>query len=249
MLDQLNTEANQYESVPPVEQAVEAQEESTQAPVESSKEYNIRIMRERAEAAERRAAEYERILQQQMLQQSQSGNRSLSDDEEDDDALSDTDFIDKKYFKKAIKKAVTKATQITQERFEKNLKEIQQRNAEQALRRDYSDIDSVVTEENLYKLSVQKPHLYRSLIANQDTYDRGAAAYEMITNSGIINNAYSNQARRIQENKSKPKSAAVVGPQESESPLAQFYGNDRRILSKEDKERNMERVQLYKSMK
>ena len=61
MFDELNNDTQ-----PQQEQVVEQSQETTQ---ESKRDRNTQNLRERAETAERRAAEYERYIQQNMNQQ------------------------------------------------------------------------------------------------------------------------------------------------------------------------------------
>jgi hypothetical protein len=103
------------------------------------------------------------------------------------------------------------------------------------LKNQFNDFDSVVSRENLEKLSIKKPELYRSIISNPDLYDKGHAAYEMIKNSGILNNQYEDIDRRVEENKLKPRSASNAAPQSGDTPLARAGDYDRRILTEERK--------------
>lgn len=222
----------------PVESQEPIQEEVQQVNAnEIQKEQNLRILRERAQAAEQRAKELEYYLQQNMNQNKPSVKMEI---EEDDIDVSDDSYIEGYQFKKYVRNLKNEFKKTTAQ-----LQEMTQRSAiEQAelkLRSDYPDLNQVVNEENLFTLSKLKPSLYRSIMATNDLYDRGSAAYEMIKNSGIVQE-YTPVDRRIDQNKSKPRSAASVAPQSSETPLARAGDYDRRILTPEYKERLLRQV-------
>lgn len=196
---------------------------------ESEKEYNFRIMRERVEAAERRAAELERLVAANLNQNQQSTKLEVVEDE--DDIPEDDSYIEHKSFKKYYKKQKDELRQV-----KKMLKEASQytvqANAEWRLRSRYPDFDQVVNADNIRKLSEQKPSIYKSLMSHSDLYEKGEGAYEIIKN--MINaEKYEYQDKKIEENKIKPRAAAAAGPQAGESPLARVPDYDRRILTEE----------------
>ena len=117
------------------------------------------------------------------------------------------------------------------------------------LKSQFNDFDSVVTKENLDKLASQKPSLYRSILSNPDLYDKGYTAYEFIKNSDILSGQYQEIDRKVEENRSKPRSAANVAPQSGDTPLARVGDYDRRILTEERKDqlrRQVEEAKRYK---
>ncbi len=231
-----------------VEQPQPEQKQEEQQPVkqeESSKDYNFRMLRERTEAVERRNAELERMIQANMSQNQQSTKIELVDD---DDDVEDDSYVEGKKYKKHYK-GIKKELDATK----KQLAEISQRSmqemSEMRLRSQFSDFDTVVTQENLQKLNAIKPALVRALISTQDLYDRGYTAYEMLKSSGIIDDSYKQQERKIEENRSKPKSAAGSGPQNAETPLARVGDYDRRILTEERKDMLRRQVEEAKRMR
>ncbi len=227
MFDELDTNTQQYVQEPQEQQ--KAQEQPAQ---ESNKEYNLRVMRERAESAERRSAELERMMQMNMSQSQQPKTKIQLVDEEDDFDVNDDDYVDGKKYKKQVK-TLRKEAQENKQRLEEIYQKITQENAEVRLKSQFSDFDSVVNKENIERLASQKPALYRSILANPDIYDRGYTAYELIKNSGMISNEYAQQDRRLEDNRSKPRSSANASPQVGETPLARVGDYDRRILTPE----------------
>ena len=249
MFDELDTNTQQYEQTQPQEQETQPvqQQNSTQ---ESQKEANMRILRERAEAAERRALELERMVQMNMSQNNQQAPQKLQlTEEEDDFDLSDDTYIEGKHLKKYVK-SLKQELKNTKKQFEEFHQQNSLAQAEVKLKSQFSDFDSVVSAENLEKLKLQKPSLFRSIMSNPDIYDRGYTAYELIKNSGMVNESYQQVDKRLEENKAKPRSAANASPQTGETPLARVGDYDRRILSEERKEqlrRQVEEAKRYKS--
>lgn len=191
----------------------------------SDKEYNFRLMRERAEAAERRAAELERM--------------HAPKQEQERFEIEDDGLVEGKHLKKYDKRT----RQIEEELAEtkKQLQNFQNVSAEMQLRAKYNDFDSIVTDENVERLSREKPALYRSILANPDLKDKGETAYEAIR-MFLQPKKFEDVDKRIVENKAKPRSSATVNPQASDSPLARAGDYDRRTLSEARK------AELYAEM-
>jgi hypothetical protein len=233
MSDELNTGA-EYTGAehfyPEQEQAVQAKP----AQQEGQKEANMRILRERAENAERRSAELERMVQMNMSQQ-QSNKIQIDDGDDDDFGVSDDTYIEGKHLKKYVKN-LKQELKNTRKQFEEYNQQNALNNAEMRLKTQFNDFDSVVTKENLEKLNQQKPALYRTILANADVYDKGYAAYEFIKNSGIVADQYQEIDRRVEENRSRPRSAANAAPQSGDTPLTRVGDYDRRILTEERKD-------------
>jgi hypothetical protein len=234
MVDELNPTTQLYEP------AQETAPEPVKAPQESEKERNLRILGKRAEDAERRAADLERMLNMKMAE-NQTPNKPVMVEEDDDFDVPDDNFIEGRQVKKVIRKLKNEVREAKQQ-----FREFQQQssvsNAEVRLKSEFTDFNSVVSKENLERLASVKPSLYRSIMANQDIYDRGYAAYEMIKNGGIAMETYPDADRRIEENRAKPRSAATAPSQSSDSPLARVGDYDRRTLSEAQKDENMRRV-------
>jgi hypothetical protein len=246
MSDELNPAA---EYLYPAEQEQNNTQQTSEKPQQqdSQKEVNMRILRERAEAAERRALELERMVQMNMSQQ--QSNKIQIDDSDDDFDVSDDTYIEGKHLKKYVKN-LKQELRNTKKQFEEYNQQNAVSNAEMRLKSQFNDFDSVVTKENLDKLASQKPSLYRSILANPDLYDKGYTAYEFIKNSDILSGQYQEIDRKVEENRSKPRSAANVAPQSSDTPLARVGDYDRRILTEERKDqlrRQVEEAKRYKS--
>ncbi len=243
MSDQLN-EASEHLYPAAQETAAEKQQDT---PQESPKDTSMRILRERAEAAERRSLELERMVQMNMSQQSQSNNKMQIDDEDDFDINDDT-YIEGKHLKKYVRN-LKQELKNTKKQFEEYNQQNSMHQAEMRLKTQFNDFESVVSKENLERLQQQKPALYRTILANSDIYDKGYVAYELIKNSGILTDQYQELDRKVEENRSKPRSAANAAPQSGDTPLARVGDYDRRILTDERKDQLRKQVEEAKRYK
>lgn len=226
--EQNQVEQTQNENVVANEEAKEAVR---------SKEYNLRIMRERMESIEKENQEYKRILQQQQQPVEEDEDLNIDDDS----------FIEAKQYKKHIKN-IQKDLKETKKLLEENSKKNAMANAQVLLKSQFNDFDTVVSEENLKKLSDTQPVLYRTLLASSDIYDRGYSAYAMIKNSNILksNSQYSDQDKRLEENKAKPRAIGNASPQAGDTPLSKVGDYDRRILTEERKDQLRKQVEEAK---
>ncbi len=188
----------------------------------------MRQLRERAERAEREL---------------ELSRKSQQPSEDDDLGVDDDALLEGKQLKKYHKQ-----TKGNQQKTQAQLDQLTTALATLQLRAEHPDINNIVTDENLEKLSRVKPHIYRSIMANPDFVDRGKVAHDAIT-TWIKPEKHIEQDRRLEENKNKPRTSSSVGPQQSETPLTRVGDYDRRILSNADKDRIMKEVQLAKSFR
>jgi len=246
MSDELNVAAEHFYPTAEQEQAIEKTQQNIAQ--ESQKEVNMRILRERAESAERKSLELERMIQMNMSQNNQQSNKIQVMDEDDDFDVSDDLYVEGKHFKKYVK-SLKQELKNNRQQFAEYAQQNALANAEVRLKSQFSDFDSIVSKENLEKLQQQKPALYRTILANPDVYDKGYTAYELIKHSGILADQYQELDKRVEENRSKPRSAANAAPQSGDTPLARVGDYDRRILSEERKDqlrRQVEEAKRYK---
>ena len=238
MFDDLNPAA---EHLYPQEQSDVVEQPAQQSVKESSKESNLRILRERAEAAERRALELERMIQNQ----NEPKPISHTTNEDDDIDIPDDSYVEGRQVKKYINN-LKRQVKATQEQFDKYNQQNSLTQAEIRLKSQFSDFDNVVSKENIQKLAELKPALHRTIFANNDIYDRGYAAYELIKSSGILPTGNESIDRKLEENKSKPRSMATASPQTSNTPLTRVGDYDRRVLTEERKDQLRRQVEEAK---
>jgi len=246
MFDELNPAAEHLypaEQEPTTNNTQPVQQNTAQ---DSQKEANMRILRERAETAERRSLELERMVQMNMSQQ--QTNKIQMVDEDDDFDVSDDTYVEGKHLKKYVK-SLKQELRNTKKQFEEYNQQNALTQAEMKLKNQFNDFDTIVTQENLRKLEAQKPSLYRTILSNPDVYDKGYTAYELIKHSGILENQYQELDKRVEENRIKPRSAANAAPQSGDTPLARVGDYDRRVLSEERKDqlrRQVDEAKRYK---
>jgi hypothetical protein len=225
------------------EQSKTEQSKTEQSKIESERKYkdtteqNFRVMRERAEIAERRAQEMEQYIRAQ-----QQPKEQAPQEEYDDFDIKDEDFVEGKHVKKPIRKLQKELKQQKQE-LDEYKKQISAESARLRLRSEMPDFEKVVNQTTLDKLSKTKPALYRTLMATQDLYDCGYSAYEMIKNNKLDINEYEDQDNRLDTNKAKPRSSSAASPHAQEAPLSRAQDYDRRILTEERKEQLRRQVE------
>jgi hypothetical protein len=186
---------------------------------ESDKERNLRVMRERALAAERRVQEYEA---REKLQAQKSA------EPEDYDPYEDA-FVDRKTLKKERRAQEDQLKKIQEE-----LAKVNTQTADMKLRVKYNDFDSIVNADNLQKLSLLKPSLYQAVASTSDYYAAGETAYEVIKT--FVNSQKTAAVdKKLEENKNKPRSSAGTESYTSNSPLTMAHDYDRRTLTPERK--------------
>lgn len=229
MLDELMNENNASEQNNQTQQEVPVHDNSSQpeSQQDSVKERNLRYLRERAEAAEKRAAELEYHMK---LREQQQKPVAQSDDD-DELNIEDDSYIEGRQLKKYVSKLKQQVRQ-TNKQFEEYTKQQDTKIAVTSLKSQYQDFDSVVNEDNLTRFAQEEPEIYRSILSNPDVYDRGKAAYNMIKKT-----VRSEQRQEPTQAQMKPRSAASAGPQVAQTPLSTIGDYDRRILSDSDRDR------------
>lgn len=189
------------------DQPNEQPEEQVFQPVESSKEQNLRILRERAQKLERERDEA--IARLSAITQ--------QPDEDDDAGIGDQDLVEGKHINALRKQVLTMKKQLQE--YEKTTRYM---SAETRLKMEFPDIDSVVSATNVALLREQYPEIAASLASNSDTYVQGKAAYTMIKKLGIVQDKTQlAQQQRVAANASKPRPSNSLSPQQGSSPLTQ----------------------------
>jgi len=194
------------EEVPQEPPVQEVQQSYKPAPQESWK-----MLREKAERAERRAEELER-----MILESQS-KKSPETEEELDLHLDPDSLAEGKHLSIVDKKI---------KRLEKQLKQYEQQSSLSAteikLKTQYPDFDNVVSADNLNNLRSMYPEIAHTINSSSDLYSKAVAAYTMIKRLGISpqEDIYKQEKELAQRNAAKPKSLASISPQQGDSPLS-----------------------------
>lgn len=195
------------------------------------REQNLRLLRERAERAEREIEELKKYREQpkQQAQEAQNSN-------DDDFNIEDDSYIEAKYVKKVYKKL-----KEVEQKLEQSTRVNQQSNAEMRLKSEFPDIMDVVTEANIKDLQAIAPDVFENLMYNPDMYKRGKLMRQAIRDN-VLSEKYEAADKRLEQNKSKPRSAGTVPTQQSDTPLTRVGDYDRRILTNERKDQLMQQV-------
>lgn len=242
MLDELNNAQEQTQQEPTNQPSVEEKKDD--------REINLRALRERAEAAEKKLQAMEE--EQRRWQEAQKPKEEQHIPSQDSYDIDDDMYLEGRHFKKAFQPIQQKLNQA-EEQYKKTQQELAEMkrqkmlaDAEQQVQQKYPDFSSVVTQDNLKKLELTKPHLFNAIRDTQDVYSKAAAAYELIKSSNILE-SHPEQEERIAQNQHKPRSAAGMGGQSaSNSPLTRVGDYDRRVMTPERRAELQRMMAQYK---
>lgn len=240
------------EEQPEVKEYEEEEEEEEQAPVEqpvrqqeSSQQMNFRLIRERAERAERErdeAMKYAMSFNQpkpQPVKEHQEENY-LEGFDIDNDGLAEGKHIKKvlqevRELKKELQQYKSKSTEDT---------------ARIKLTTQFTDYDRVMSKNNLDALESVNPELAEMISNTPDMYKRAKLAYEMIKQYGIYRDTSYDQEKAIaQTNAKKPRPLTSASPQQGDTPLSKANAFANGPLTKEFKaQKYKETLQAMKGL-
>ncbi len=181
-------------------------------PKSAIKQSSWKILREKAERAEKRAEEAERLLELS------SQKQQVYEPEEDNDiAVDDDSLVEGKHLAKVYKEVNKLKSQLKQYEQKSTVSAV-----ELKLKAQYPDFDNVVSGENLANLKAAYPEIAHTINSSNDLYSKAVSAYTMIKRLGISEpvDVYSEDKARAQKNAAKPRSMASISPQQGESPLS-----------------------------
>lgn len=210
------------------------------APAESSKEANLRFLRERAEKAERERDELMRyamsMQQQPKQQQAEPAPEEELGFEVDDDAL-----IEGRHVKQLAQEIIHLKKMMKQNQLQSKKTEVE--TMEMRLQTQYPDFNQVVTKENLVKLRQMNPDLADSILRNPDQYRQAKLAYDMVKQFGIVkNNARVTEQAVAKKNINKPRPSTSIAPTQSESPISKVNAFANMELTKDVKRAHYEEM-------
>ena len=213
MLNDQETDVVATEIQEPTEAVQEvAEPEKVQEPKEEHP--NWRVLREKAERAEREMAriQKERDEMQKLLESYQTPKPK---EEEEEIRINPDELVEGKHLTRYEKK-LKKIEQTLAEQAQKT----QQVTAEARIRSEFPEFDKVVTEETLYILRTQFPELASSINANPDLYSKAKAAHQAIVKLGLAPDSSTEQVI-LDKNQAKPKPISSIAPGQGSSPLSQ----------------------------
>lgn len=213
------------ETVQP-EAKAEDQSQNQEQQKENSKEFNFAKLREKTEAAERKAAELERQMKE-ILRREEERNRPAPSKEEDElSSLSNDDIITVGQTDKLVAKR-------TEELVRKVLAEREKALLPEKARNKFEDFDAIMTEENIKKLELDEPGLAQACSVAPNPWE---ATYKIVKKF-IVPQQETKATKgdeKMKENLSKPASVNSAGRQ---GPL-----NNANLWSEASKD------ELYKEM-
>jgi len=238
-------------------QDVQSPEERNQVVQEVSVTHNksdnlLNSMRRKADEAERRALEAERLVKQYAEQQAaaQSVHQPMTIEESDDIGVDNEDYVQAKHIKTSNKKISTKVSAA-----EKRLLELEQKLAYFEAKVDtdsIKDFNEVVSDENLKTFAKLYPDDYQTMMSNPNLKSKSKTAYNMIKNYGIMdaNRSVSHALdveQKLSQNKQKPQASSNASPQQPQTPLTRLGDYERRTLTEADRDRIMAEVERKKA--
>lgn len=197
----------------------------------TSKEMNLRRLREDRDRAQQErdlmARELElmrRVQPQPIYNQQQQSPQHVHQEEADIDIdFGDDDLIEGKHLKKIVSSLNNKFKQNSY----KSAQEVaraQEAAIELQLRAKYPDFDSVVNNANLKDLEAAYPELAASMHSTPSLYNKAVSAYTMIKNLGIHEEheeeAHMAEKQKVRRNAVKPR-PSNSNTQTHQSPLSQ----------------------------
>lgn len=222
-------EVQEFSEQDPVQEYKQPQEqieerESKQVSSKSSSE-NFKELRLARERAEKKAEQQEALIAHLLsLQNQQSKQPSQPKQQEQDidellSSVSDDAFMEGKDYKR-FAKATKRQVDDTARQLAEYKQQLADMAAEAKVRAKCPDLDSVVTEENIYLLRERHPEVAAALNAAPDGWDKYNSVYTMIKSLGIHKTrSYDRDKAQAVSNSQKPKPAASLSPQQGESPL------------------------------
>jgi len=206
------------EQAQPVQQVAKAPE--------SSKEQNIRILRERAERAERERDEYmRRSMDNERPKQNLNQQAPVVDDVDDfelnidNDALAEGKHLiqiatELKKVRAELREAKKQSAQVAQQSVQ---------SADEArLKAKYPDAEDVVNKDNLERLKEIDPEAYETIFSSQASfYSKAKTAYKAIRDAGIVPAVeFAPQRPEAQKNLNKPRPINSIQSGKDFNPLS-----------------------------
>lgn len=193
----------------PVEQETQ-QIEQPQEVKETKKEQNLRLLRLKAERADKLERENEQILLKLKELEIQKQQVQMKTDEDE------FETPETKYFKK-----IDRELADLKEKLNSNNQQSYLAHTETRLKAEYPDIEKVLSKENMDILKMEYPELAESINSNTDIYKKAKSAYQLITKLGInVEDTFVEDKQKALKNSTKPRPLASISPQQGDSPLS-----------------------------
>lgn len=212
---------------------------------QNSRQENFAALRKKLEAEEEARRAAERRLQE--LERGVSKNQSqpgVSHTDDDDLGADPDDFLQVKQYKKTASKFSNKLSEA-----DKRIQELNDKLAYVEAKSELAsikDFNDVVTKESMENLARLYPDDYETMMANPNLKAKSKTAYNMIKNYGLYDSSIKESESKILKNKSKPQSPGSTASQTAQTPLARLNDYDRRVMTEEDRNRILKRLEEIK---
>lgn len=184
---------------------------------------NLRMLREKAERAERERDEMMRLLQMERDRSPKYTDSNLRQQDVDSN-LSQDDTIDYQEDEVIEGRHLSKVKQqikALEQKLRASQGQSHQLAIEAKIKAQYPDFDQVVSRDNIELLNAMDPVLANALSKSPDLYEKAVSTYNVIKKFNIPNyDRYEAETKKIQENRAKPRSLASVAPQKGDGPLS-----------------------------
>ena len=199
-------------------------EEEPVAHQDNTLEENLKSLREgKAQETERAIrAEYERDQMAQYLENVQK-QMGMPQQQVQEPGIAEDDFIEGKNFN-PLKKSVAQLKKETEDwrlQQEESLAELK-------LNTEFSDFETVVTQEKVKAYLKKHPEMTPAIVSNAPLYSRGKAAYNLLKNHEAKQKKHKDNNALAQSNITKPKPSTSLKGQVVDGPLgkANAFGRD-----------------------
>lgn len=222
----------------PIQEPVENDtQEVAQQTNERSNETHISALREKASRVDQAERERNELLQYIETLKQQPAPEPQQAQQEDDLGFEDDTYLEGRHLKK-IYSQINKM----QKKQDESLRRLVKQQEDDRLMRELPDVQQVLTPENVASLKAKFPHLISPI--NNSTvsdFEKIKASYSLVKELGIYKTAQKNYIDdRIDKNSQKPRPAASIAHQKSDSPLSRahafahgFDDEAKRLLAKE----------------
>lgn len=231
-----NSEVAQVAPAQETENHVEQVQEQTKTAEESRQERNWTAFRQRQKELERELQSQRELNEKLMTLATQAAQKPEVDEF---DSIGDDEYISKGKVTSLVHKKASKiAEEIAQRKVDEALRQREQAQFLDNLKRKYSDFDDVVNPDTIALLEQQEPELAQTIADLKDPYKMGIQSYKFIKSLGLAEKAP--EARRAKEIDKK------LAENKKTVPSPQAF--DKRPMAAAFKLTDAEKTELYKEM-
>lgn len=207
-----STEDVQEQSIEQSQQPVTQQKDKDAV----TKEDNLRLLRYRAESAERLQKERDEAVYKLRELEARNSTAQQPQQRHEELDIEDEGLVEGKHIKKLSNEIKELKQQLQQQYSQSNTMAV-----ETKLKAQFPDIDAVLSKENIDILRATEPEFVQTIDADSNSYTKLVSAYKFIKNSGIYKDPdmYKQDIDRIQANSRKPKPLSSIPIQQGNSPL------------------------------